>query len=134
MTKAGILIAAAAMVSLSFLAGQDKPSEAWQIHDLNRPMAPVVAPGPAGPPVPPPSDAVVLFDGKDLSQWANEKGEPARWKVENGYMEVVAKTGSILTKKGFGDCQLHVEWAAPSIVKGEGQERGNSGVFLMNTY
>ncbi len=128
------LIGCATMTGGAGGRGQSAPSTQWAIHDMNRPLPPVVNPGPAGPPVPPPSDAVILFDGKELSQWANEKGEPAQWKVENGYMEVVAKTGSILTKKGFGDCQLHVEWAAPSVVKGEGQERGNSGVFLMNTY
>jgi hypothetical protein len=84
--------------------------------------------------VPAPSDAAVLFDGRDLSGWQVADGGPAKWKVENGYMEVVAKTGSIRTKTGFGDCQLHVEWAAPAVVSGEGQERGNSGVFLMDTY
>ena len=113
---------------------QNSELEKWAIHDMNRPLPPVVNPGPAGPPVPAPSDAVVLFDGKDLSLWENAKGGPAGWKVENGYMEVVAKTGSIRTKKGFGNCQLHIEWAAPALVSGEGQERGNSGVFLMDTY
>jgi hypothetical protein len=106
----------------------------WAIHDMNRPLPRVVDPGPAAPPVPPPSDAIVLFDGKDLSEWTDAKGNPAGWKVENGYMEVVAKTGSIRTKREFGDCQLHVEWAAPAEVKGDGQERGNSGVFLMDRY
>jgi hypothetical protein len=106
----------------------------WAIHDETRPMPPVVDPGPAGTPVAAPSDAVVLFDGKDLSQWMNAKGGPAAWKVENGYMEVVKNAGSIKTKRGFGDCQLHVEWAAPSVVVGSGQDRGNSGVFLMDTY
>lgn len=124
------------------MAAKDSPQstaqkadlEKWAIHDLNRPLPPVVDPGPAGAPVAGPSDAFVLFDGKDLSLWEDGKGGPAGWKVENGYMEVVAKTGSIRTKKGFGDCQLHIEWAAPSVVAGEGQERGNSGVFLMDTY
>ncbi len=111
-----------------------KPENRWRIHDPDRPLPPVVDPGAAGEPIPPPSDAVVLFDGRDLSQWQDAKGNPARWKVENGYMEVVKKTGSILTKQKFGDCQLHVEWAAPAEVKGKGQGRGNSGVFLMNTY
>jgi hypothetical protein len=106
----------------------------WAIHDETRPLPPVVDPGPAGPPVAAPSDAVVLFDGKDLALWEDAKGQPVRWKVENGYAEVVAKTGSIRTKKGFGDCQLHVEWATPAVVSGEGQGRGNSGVFLMDTY
>lgn len=106
----------------------------WAIHDLERSLPPVVDPGPAGPPVPAPSDAIVLFAGQDLSLWEDAKAEPARWKVEGGYLEVVAKTGSIRTKQGFGDCQLHIEWAAPAAVSGEGQERGNSGVFLMDTY
>jgi len=110
------------------------PAEQWSIHDPARPLPPVVDPGPAGPPVAAPSDAIVLFNGKDLSEWEDSKGEPARWKVESGYMEVVAKTGSIRTKKAFGDCQLHIEWATPAAVSGEGQSRGNSGVFLMNTY
>ncbi len=117
-------------VALPAAAAQDQ----WQIHDLSRPMAPVVDPGPAGPPVPAPADAVVLFDGRDLSGWTDAKGQPARWKVENGYMEVVPKTGSIRTVRDFGDCQLHVEWMAPSPAKGEGQDRGNSGVFLMDLY
>jgi hypothetical protein len=108
--------------------------EKWKVHDTERPMPPVVEPGPAGDPVPAPSDAILLFDGKDLSQWTDGKGQPARWKVENGYMEVVAKTGGIRTRQKFGDCQLHVEWASPAVVKGEGQGRGNSGVFLMNIY
>jgi hypothetical protein len=111
-------------------AGQDT----WSVHDTNRPQPRIVTPGPAGPPVPPPADAVALFDGKDLGLWTDAKGQPARWKVENGYMEVVPKTGGIRTVKGFGDCQLHVEWMAPEPAKGKDQDRGNSGVFLMDTY
>ncbi len=106
----------------------------WKVHDPDRPQPTIVTPGPAGASAPAPSDAVILFDGTDLSQWEDSKGQPARWKVENGYMEVVKKTGSILTRQKFGDCQLHLEWAAPLPAEGEGQERGNSGVFLMNTY
>lgn len=75
-----------------------------------------------------PSDAIVLFDGKDLSKWVN--GE--KWKIENGYAEV-QKSG-ITTKQSFGDCQLHLEFATPSEVKGKGQGRGNSGVYLMGKY
>ncbi|MBI3947705.1 MAG: DUF1080 domain-containing protein, partial [Armatimonadetes bacterium] len=82
----------------------------------------------------PPSDALVLFDGTSLAGWAGADGGPARWKVENGYVEVVPKTGYIHTREEFGDCQLHVEWRAPSEVKGESQGRGNSGVFLMGRY
>jgi len=128
-----LVVAAAVLLALG-AAAQDKPSPEWQIHDMNRPMAPVVTPGPAGPPVPPPSDAVILFNGKDLSNWTDLKGQPARWKVGNGYFEVVPKTGDIRTVQGFGDCQLHVEWMEPSPAKGEGQDRGNSGVFLMGLY
>jgi hypothetical protein len=127
---AGLLLTVAAALCLAG-AAQDQQ---WQIHDMNRPMAPIVTPGPAGPPVPPPSDAIVLFDGRSLAGWTDAKGQPARWKVENGYMEVVKDTGSIQTVQGFGDCQLHIEWMAPSPAKGEGQDRGNSGVFLMDLY
>jgi hypothetical protein len=111
-----------------------KPQKQWKIHDPDRPLPPVMDPGPGGDPVSAPSDAIVLFDGSDLSQWSGNKGESARWKVENGYMEVVKKTGSIRTVRGFGDCQLHVEWASPVPANGDGQERGNSGVFLMGKY
>lgn len=84
-------------------------------------------------PGPPPSDAIVLFDGTDLGQWEGDNGKPARWKIEDGAM-VVNGTGSIRTKRAFGDCQLHIEWATPAKVEGEGQGRGNSGVFLMERY
>jgi hypothetical protein len=84
-------------------------------------------------PGPPPSDAIVLFDGQDLRQWQGDKGRPARWKIEDGAM-VVNGTGNIRTRQAFGDCQLHFEWATPAKVEGEGQGRGNSGVFLMGHY
>jgi len=128
------IIVALALKDLPQSAAQKADLEKWAIHDLNRPLPPVVDPGPAGPPVAAPSDAIVLFDGKDLIQWEDGKGEPAKWKVEGGYIEVVAKAGSIRTKRGFGDCQLHLEWATPPAASGEGQERGNSGVFPMDIY
>jgi hypothetical protein len=117
------LLAAAAVL----VAGQ------FKIHDESRPQPKVVDPGPAAErPVPPPSDARVLFDGSGLASWRTKKdGSAAKWKVADGYMEVVAGTGDIETAEGFGDCQLHVEWATPAVVAGEGQHRGNSGVFLM---
>jgi len=125
------LIAAGLFLIGAAFAAAQKP---WPVHDPERPMAKVVAPGPAGPPVPPPADAVVLFDGQNLGQWTDAKGQPAKWKIADGYMEVVPKTGGIRTAKGFGDCQLHIEWMAPSPAKGTDQDRGNSGVFLMDTY
>jgi hypothetical protein len=113
-------------------ATQPKKEYRWAVNDPNRPLPKVVTPGQTD--AEPPSDAVVLFDGKDLSKWEIEKGKPAAWKVENGYMEIAPRTGNILTKQSFGSCQLHIEWASPSVVEGKGQEHGNSGIFLMNTY
>ena len=89
----------------------------------------VVTPGAQGSA---PSDAIVLFDGKDLSAWTSEKGGEPTWKVENGYAEV--QESGIMTKEQFGDIQLHVEWASPAEVKGEGQGRGNSGVYFQGRY
>ena len=91
---------------------------------------PVITPGTAGSA---PSDAIVLFDGKDLSKWHGEKDKEAKWKVENGFAEVNG-TGSIFTKEEFGAIQLHVEWASPAEVKGDSQGRGNSGVYFMGRY
>jgi 3-keto-disaccharide hydrolase len=102
----------------------------WAIHSTERPQPRIVNPGPAGPSAPPPADAMVLFNGRDLSRFRDDKGGPAKWKVENGYIEVMPGTGSLVTADGFGDVQLHIEWATPSKVEGEGQERGNSGVFF----
>src|SRR5712675_946077 len=84
-------------------------------------------------PGPPPSDAIVLFDDKDLSQWNGDRNEPAKWEVKDG-VATVNGTGSISTKQEFGDCQLHVEWATPEKVEGEGQGRGNSGILLQGRY
>src|SRR5215475_6343213 len=109
---------------IPFLFGQAPIS--WKIHDLQRPVPPVVEPGTAGTQEAagrPPSDATVLFDGK-----------PAKWKVQDGYMEVAPGTGELATKDSFGDCQLHVEFSAPTPPTGKSQGRGNSGVFLMGLY
>src|SRR6266853_5872569 len=84
-------------------------------------------------PGPPPSDAIVLFDGKDLSQWNGDRNGPAKWEIKNG-VATVNGTGSISTKQEFGDCRLHVEWATPEKVEGEGQGRGNSGILLQGRY
>ena len=81
-----------------------------------------------------PSDAIVLFNGKDLASWVLKDGKPAGWTVDNGVLTVNPRTGDIQTKQGFGDCQLHIEWRTPSVVSGTGQGRGNSGIFLMGRY
>jgi len=109
----------------------------WKVHDCARPQPRVVAPGTestqdAGGDAP--SDAVVLFDGSSLCNWAAMDGSDATWRLEDGYMEVAPKAGNIQSREHFGDCQLHLEWAAPAEVKGESQGRGNSGVFMMGTY
>lgn len=82
----------------------------------------------------PPSDAYILFDGTNLSEWVNDKGENPGWEVKDGAMTVVPKAGGIRTRMAFGDCQLHIEWRTPAKVTGDGQGRGNSGVFLMGRY
>lgn len=78
-----------------------------------------------------PSDAIILFDGTNLNEFEHKGGAAPKWKVEKGYAEVT-RSGQILSKKSFGDAQLHIEWATPSEVNGNGQGRGNSGVFLGN--
>ncbi|MBS0420102.1 MAG: DUF1080 domain-containing protein [Proteobacteria bacterium] len=110
------------------------PNSPWRVHDDNRPRPRVVTPGKADQPAAAPSDAVVLFDGKNLDAWQSENGGPARWKVENGYAEVVGGSGDIVTKQKFGDCQLHVEFREPLPPTGNSQGRGNSGVFLAGLY
>jgi hypothetical protein len=111
------------------------PAQQWPVHSMDRPRPAVVDPGPApASPAPAPSDAIVLFDGKDLSQWMGADSAPARWLVKDGSVQVTAGTGNIGSRRSFGSIQLHVEWAAPAPPAGEGQERGNSGVFLMGMY
>src|SRR2546426_8307706 len=109
-------------------------AQQWPVHSLDRPRPPVVDPGPERPPVPPPSDAIVLFDGKDLSQWRSPDGTPAKWVVRDGDVEGAPGTGQIITARGVGGIQLHIEGATPSPPKGEGQERGNSGVVPMSRH
>jgi hypothetical protein len=104
----------------------------WKAHDMERPRPPVVTPAEQALPVAPPSDAVVLFDGTNLSEWRDAQGGPARWRVVDGCMQ--AGGGELFTARGFGDVQLHVEWASPLPASGRSQGRGNSGVFLMGLY
>jgi hypothetical protein len=111
------------------------PFSKFRVHDPERPQPRVVTPGAGAAPVAPPSDSVVLFDGRSLAGWVSLASDmPADWKLADGYMEGVPGTGDIRTRAEFGDCQLHLEWAEPTVIKGESQGRGNSGVFLMGSY
>lgn len=82
----------------------------------------------------PPEDAVVLFDGSDLSNWQSTDSTAAEWNIEGNHMVVEPGSGSIQTKQGFGSVQLHIEWRIPENIEGEGQGRGNSGLFLQSNY
>jgi hypothetical protein len=117
------------------------PDLPYHVHDPARPHPKVVTPGAL--PGLPPSDAIVLFDGSDLSKWTAARlgtaaytvsSDPPRWKTAPGYFEVVPGAGDIATKEKFGDVQLHVEWMEPPDVKGASQNRGNSGIFLMGLF
>ena len=121
-TRRAVLAAAVALGVMAAVAARQKEYK----NGIVWPEPAVVTPGKAcGDP---PSDATVLFDGKDLSKWNG--GD--KWEVKDGY--AVVKGGDILTKDSFGDYQLHAEWATPEVVKGNGQARGNSGIFLANRY
>jgi hypothetical protein len=120
-----IVGAALSRVTAPLFAQDAKPqdTEVWQ------PVPPVVTPGtPVGAP---PSDAIVLFDGKNLDQWVSVRDKSAaNWTVRDGIVTVNKAAGDIETKRAFTNFQLHVEWRIPANVTGSGQERGNSGVFL----
>lgn len=111
--------------------GENQP---WAVHDWNRPQPPVVVPGER--PGDPPSDAIVLFDGTEasLEKWVYERPAEKReqdWIVVDGAMQSMRGAGDLLSVEEFGDCQLHIEWLAPVEISGQGQGRGNSGVFFM---
>lgn len=106
------------------------PGMDWRVHDAERPHPPVVAPGTGSAP---PADALVLFGGTDLEAWQPSAG-PRSWQVEDGAMGPLLGAGDLRTRQGFGDCQLHLEFRSPADDDGEGQGRGNSGVFLMERY
>ena len=100
------------------------------------PQVPVVTPGKpsANAVISAPSDAIVLFDGKDLSKWRNKDGGAAGWTVNNGVFTVKKGTGDIFTRQEFNDYQLHIEWQVPSNITGKSQARGNSGIFMQGIY
>ncbi len=106
------------------------PGTHWHIHDDTRPRPAVITPG--ANPTDPPSDAIVLFSGKesDIAQWEDQKGQPTKWTVVDGAMQCVPRSGYIRTKQKFGDVQLHIEFACPTPPVGNSQGRGNSGVFF----
>ena len=125
--------ASGAIIGFTGLA--EIPGTPWRIHDAARPHPRVITPG--ATPGSAPSDATVLFDGKDLSKWVQSRNgqlSDAQWPVKEGYFETGAGTGSILTREKFGDVQLHVEFATPSPGRGASQDRGNSGVRFMGLY
>ncbi len=130
------VLSAAGLSACTAFAGLygDTPDakHAWAVHDLNRPNPVKVTADPGRPP----SDAIILFDGteKSFGNWRDWHGNPSTWKLIDGTMESVKGTGRIISRQAFGDCQLHVEWATPNTIKGAGQGRGNSGVFLMGMY
>lgn len=130
---ASLLSASALFAQAPGYTDTPKLPNGWRVHDAERPRPAVVDPGPApAAPVPAPADATVLFDGTNLDAFTGREGA-AKWEVKDGAMQV-SRTGDIQTKREFGDCQLHVEWAAPSPAKGSSQGRGNSGVFFFGRY
>ena len=145
--SARLLAAAVALAPLSACAqteaaprAGDRDPARWPVHDTTRTRPPVVQPGGPALPVAPPADAIVLFDGRSLDGWRTADSaqgagaQPARWRLVDGAMEVVRGAGAIATTRAFGDVQLHVEWRAPAPAQGTGQNRANSGVFLMGRY
>src|SRR5436190_13698115 len=126
-----LAIAGAARAQREKPVGDDKsgytdtpqlPGQPWKVHDAARKRPPKVTPGEPLLNEAPPSDAIVLFNGKDLSHWTSGgrdgKTHDPQWKVENGYMEIAPHSGGLITKEKFGDCQLHLEWMVPKGVEG----------------
>jgi hypothetical protein len=116
---------------------RDTPMQAngkWHVHDADRPQPPVVTPGETfSQNAPAPSDAEVLFDGKDLAKWETESGKEARWKIEDGHVDT-QRGGGIRTRGKWADFQLHVEFSEPNPPHGTGQGRGNSGILINDMY
>lgn len=113
-------------------ASRAAPAEGWPQHSMDRPRPPAVATAGAIR-IAPPADAEILFDGKSLDRWESDSGA-AQWRVVDDAFEVVPGTGTLRTRDGWGDMQLHIEWMTPTPPRGTGQDRANSGVFLMGRY
>jgi len=122
----------AAGIGILPVRAQEAP--VWKIHDPQRPQPRVVTPAPQAAMAAPPPGAIILFDGSDLSGWCDENGEAATWTVQDGAMVRGPRGGDVFTERAFGDIQLHLEWSSPLPASGQGQGRGNSGVFLMGLY
>jgi hypothetical protein len=116
---------------LMMIKGYSQESKDPKATEVWEPEPKIVTPGNNGAP---PSDAIILFDGKDLELWSGIDGKAAGWKVQDGAVTVAKGTGDIKTKQTFGDIQLHIEWRTPAVVEGEGQGRGNSGIFFQERY
>jgi hypothetical protein len=144
-----LVVSAAAVIAVGGLSiGQDQPKVGfkdtpmlpggkWHVHDGDRPRPTVITPGTCSTQQQPgqaPSDAIVLFDGKDLSHWNGRRGRPVEWTVEDSAMVIKAGSGEITSKEQFGDCQLHLEFAAPVPARGRDQGRGNSGLMFFGRY
>jgi len=111
------------------------PGTKWHVHDGDRPQPRIITPGANFTQMAAaPSDAIVLFDGKDLAKWEHGNGSEPKWKIQDGYMEVVPKSGILRTKDKFKDFQLHLEFATPAKVEGDGQGRGNNGINIWGRY
>jgi hypothetical protein len=121
----------AALLLSSAISAQGRKGDPT-LTEIWNPEPKVVAPGKTSQDAP--ADATVLFNGKDFSAWTGKGGKQIEWTIADGAMTVKGGTGEITSKQGFGDCQLHIEWRTPSVVKGAGQGRGNSGIFLMGKY
>lgn len=111
------------------------PDSPWRVHDIERPRPGIITPGEAyGAP---PSDAIILFDGSDLSEWRTDSDDGSLWPISNGAMTVPVDDGitqNLISKRAFGDVQLHIEWRSPESLVSNSQGRGNSGVFFLEKY
>src|SRR5690606_2937366 len=128
MLKSTLTVALLASISIASAQTDFKPEDT----EFYEPIPPVVQTAQHAAP----SDALVLFDGTNLNQWVSEKEGNAQpeWTISDGVLTVKPGTGGIRTKEEFEDFQLHIEWKSPEVIKGEGQGRGNSGVFLQGKY
>ena len=125
--KRFLAICLATIICINAISQKDPPTtEIW------KPEPKVVAPGKTNADAP--ADAIILFDGKSGSNWKHKNGDDAKWTVADNAFTVKPGTGDIQTKQKFGDCQLHIEWRIAADVTGNGQNRGNSGIFLMGRY